>query len=274
MKIMVLIKLKYLFALTLVVLSTMSFSQKNEKRGFQIGGFFGASDYSGDLANNPLDLKRVSVGGGGYFGYYLGDGFQARARVTYQNIKASWEYESLRLFDYRLRPNVYLGAGVFTHNPKADLNGRLVELQPLGTEGQGIEGFDAPYDLKGIVIPFGAGIKYLAYENLMLEFDIGSKKVFTDYLDDVSGQEYVPPSILIQNGQDAVDLGYRADEIGGIPFTDFEDANIRRVNPRNTSRLDDWYYLFSVGGSYYFRPGYGNELRKNRKGVPNKYSRY
>ncbi len=277
-----------------------SFSQVEEKRGYQIGGFFGASDYSGDLANNPLDFKTMSIGGGGYYGYYLGDGFQIRGRFTYQKIKGndedqrstaarnlsfesnvlevaailSWEYESMALFEYRLRPNLYIGSGFYRFNPKAELNGQLIELQPLGTEGQGIPGFDSAYRLTDIVVPFGGGVKYLAQDNIMLELDISSKKVFTDYLDDVSGQEYVAPSILIQNGQNAVDLAYRADEIGGRPYIDFEDPAVRATNPRNISRKHDWYYLFSIGGSYYFRPGAGNEIKRNRKGVPNRYSRY
>lgn len=292
--------LKYTLLFLIIIVGSNSYTQTNSKRGFQIGGFFGGSDYSGDLANNPLDFKRASIGGGAYYGYYLGSGFQIRGRFTQQKIRGddadqnstaarnlsfesnitefagilSWEYESISLFNYRLRPNIYAGAGAFKFNPKAELDGRLVELQPLGTEGQGISGFDEPYELTQFVIPFGFGIKYLAQENIMLEVDLSSKKVFTDYLDDVSGQEYVAPSILIQNGQDAVDLGYRADEIGGIPFSNFEDPNVRALNPRNISRLDDWYYLFSVGASYYFRPGAGSEIKKNRKGVPNKYSRY
>ena len=292
--------IKFLVLGLVVLASINGQAQVEEKRGYQIGGFFGASDYSGDLANNPIDLKRMGAGGGVFGGYYLGDGFQVRGRFTYQHIKAhdqdqnstenrnlsfesdilefvgilSWEYENYLISDGRLRPNLYAGVGMFKHNPKADVNGQLVELQPLGTEGQGIPGYGSPYRLTDLVVPFGGGLKYLAADNLMLELDLSSKKVFTDYLDDVSGQEYVPPSILIENGQVAIDAAYKADEIGGRPYSDFEDPMVRANNPRNQSRMHDWYYMFSVGGSYYFRPGRGSEIKKNRKGVPNKYERY
>jgi hypothetical protein len=87
--------------------------------------------------------------------------------------------------NYLKRPDFvpYLFAGVagFYSNPKGKYtDGDYKELQPLNTEGKN-------YSRAQISIPFGAGIRYRINRNLDASFEIGLRKTFTGYLDDVSG---------------------------------------------------------------------------------------
>ena len=93
-------------------------------------------------------------------------------------------------------PYAFIGVAGFYHNPKArfssdeaDLYGsntNWVALQPLGTEGQGIDG-KKRYSLLQIAIPFGLGVRYKLTDHIDISFEVGMRQTFTDYLDDVSG---------------------------------------------------------------------------------------
>ena len=78
-------------------------------------------------------------------------------------------------------------------NPKGKSGGEWVELQPLGTEGQGtilkdINGeVEKYYSRNQIVIPFGIGLKMNISHHLSFSLEYGMRKTFTDYFDDVSG---------------------------------------------------------------------------------------
>lgn len=93
----------------------------------------------------------------------------------------------------KFRPYGILGVGVFKFNPKGeyiDQNGvaRLVPLQPLRTEGQGMPGYPdrKPYNLTQINIPYGVGIRYYFNQSVSAAIEVVTRKTFTDYLDDVS----------------------------------------------------------------------------------------
>ncbi|TFZ65995.1 hypothetical protein E4631_12925 [Hymenobacter sp. UV11] len=87
--------------------------------------------------------------------------------------------------NYLKRPDFvpYLFGGVagFHHSPQGkDQNGNYVDLQPLKTEG-------VDYSKFQFSLPFGAGVRYRINRNLDAAFEIGFRKTFTGYLDDVSG---------------------------------------------------------------------------------------
>lgn len=107
-------------------------------------------------------------------------------------------------------PYAFAGVAVFAHNPKAELNGSFIALQPLGTEGQyasnrtnSIDGeaYPDPYSKIQIAIPFGLGVKYKLDKNWDLGFEIGWRKTFTDYLDDVSTDYANPADLTEPNAQ-------------------------------------------------------------------------
>jgi hypothetical protein len=74
-------------------------------------------------------------------------------------------------------PYIFGGASFFMFNPQ--VNGE--ELAPLKLEGQ-----DQPYQLQGLAIPFGLGVKYSVSQSVGLSFEWGMRKTFTDYIDDIS----------------------------------------------------------------------------------------
>lgn len=86
-----------------------------------------------------------------------------------------------------LSPYVGAGIGFFQFNPKAIYNGQEVELQPLGTEGQGLPGYASKYRLVELAIPVNMGLKvYFPSRRVALALDFAYNHTFTDYIDDVS----------------------------------------------------------------------------------------
>jgi len=81
-------------------------------------------------------------------------------------------------------PYVFGGVAGFYHSPKANnQSGTAVDLQSLKTEG-------VSYSKLQFSIPLGVGIRYRINRSLDASFEIGFRKTFTGYLDDVS-QNYV-----------------------------------------------------------------------------------
>lgn len=117
----------------------------------------------------------------------------------------------------RWTPFAFAGLAIFHHNPQAkDVNGEWVELQPLGTEGQyadlpetaanyGVK----PYKKIQMAIPFGFGARFRFNEVLDIAGEFSFRYLFTDYIDDVSGN-YVDLHLLSEEAQR---MSYRSDEV-------------------------------------------------------------
>lgn len=107
-----------------------------------------------------------------------------------------------RSYDRRPQFGAYVFAGVAltAHNPKAldSLNGDWIKLQPLGTEGQGNEGYAKPYSLVQFAIPVGIGVRYKINSRFDISAELGFRKTFTDYLDDAHGN-YADPALFADN---------------------------------------------------------------------------
>ena len=92
------------------------------------------------------------------------------------------------------------GGGVF-FNPKAKyLNGKWYSLQPMGTEGQGVISGTRKYTRITGLILVGGGVRLALNRYWGIGFEIGMRKTFSDYMDDVS-REYATQT-LIANGAD------------------------------------------------------------------------
>ncbi|MDF2380274.1 hypothetical protein JMG10_02260 [Nostoc ellipsosporum NOK] len=88
----------------------------------------------------------------------------------------------------KLRPYGVIGIGAFKFNPKAQLDGQWIELHPLRLEGQGMAEYPdrKPYSLIQMEIPMGLGFKYYIKDNMYVGLEVLHRKLFTDYVDDVS----------------------------------------------------------------------------------------
>jgi hypothetical protein len=87
---------------------------------------------------------------------------------------------------YELYTYAFIGAGVFHMDPKTEFKGTSIRLQPLGTEGQGLVASRSKYSLFQFCIPVGIGFKYTLDRQWGIGLELGLRKTFTDYIDDVS----------------------------------------------------------------------------------------
>jgi len=144
----------------------------------------------------------------------------------------------------RMVPFLFAGLAVYTHDPEAqDRLGNWQPLQPLGTEGQGwFEGVEN-YLNWGVAVPYGIGIKGTLGEAMSLQLEWGARKVWTDYLDDVS-TVYMNPSLLREaRGQTAVEFADRAEDRELAVGQSI--AGLQRGDPGRNDRYG--YFLVSLG---------------------------
>ena len=146
------------------------------------------------------------------------------------------------------------GVGVIKFNPQAEYNGVWHDLQPLGTEGQGINPGEGgllvikKYSLTELVLPIGIGLSYEANNGITIGFEFGWRKTFTDYLDDVSGNYADNRKIEAQHGIIAAKLANRTQEITNNPaILNNYTTGSKRGNPN----VKDSYFfsLLSIGYS-------------------------
>jgi len=103
----------------------------------------------------------------------------------------------------RLRPYGVIGLGAYHFDPQGSYHNPItgetdwVDLRPLHTEGQGFPEYPdrKEYSLTQLNIPMGVGIKYFFSEDLNVSFEIIHRKLFTDYVDDVS-TKFVDPALF------------------------------------------------------------------------------
>ena len=88
----------------------------------------------------------------------------------------------------RWTPYIYAGIGGFYFNPQAKYDGEWVNLQELGTEGQGLPEYPdrKKYSKIAVCFPLGGGFRVLTYNNWVVGFEMAARLTTTDYIDDVS----------------------------------------------------------------------------------------
>ncbi|KAA9331538.1 outer membrane beta-barrel protein [Hymenobacter busanensis] len=151
-------------------------------------------------------------------------------------------------------PYIFAGIAGFHHNPKGlvgndgptDIQGDYIALQPLGTEGQRLTGDQ--YGLWQFSIPFGGGVRYKLNKSFDLGLEIGWRKTFTDYIDDVSTNYVNNPADLSAGA--ARYFGY--DITKGLDGT-YSEAN-QAGGQRGKSNEDDWYIVTGLSVNYILAP--------------------
>jgi len=131
-------------------------------------------------------------------------------------------------------PYVFGGLAYFRMNPMGEINGKWVELQPLGTEGQFITSSGKGYRRGQIAIPIGIGFKLNMGKRIALGLEYGIRKLFTDYLDDVS-TVYADEALLEKySGPAAVTMADRS-----LLAVGPDDSNVGMT--RGNSSTKDYY---------------------------------
>ncbi|HNL83497.1 MAG TPA: hypothetical protein PKG56_08895, partial [Chitinophagaceae bacterium] len=156
------------------------------------------------------------------------------------------EYDILNNFDnYAYTPYIFIGPGIFGFNPTTvDRFGNKVNLREWGTEGQGLAAYPnrKPYSRTQFNIGFGGGIRVDLSESLQIGTEIFIRKTFTDYIDDVSINSYVDPSLFVLQGNPYSQyVAFRGDEVGKSFST-----TMPRGNPKNK----DLFYSFQLKLTY------------------------
>lgn len=175
------------------------------------------------------------------------------SRIT--EISAIAEFYPVFLFinwlardDYppRVSPYLMAGVGYFSFNPQTILNGKLVDLQPLRTEGQGFAEYPdrKPYKLQQINFPVGVGFKYDVSPMINLRAEFLYRVLTTDYLDDLS-TKYVDPAIFAKyftgtQLNNAIELSDRRSRTNPMYPVNPDGGQIRG-NPKN----NDAYFTFN-----------------------------
>ncbi len=135
---------------------------------------------------------------------------------------------------------IFAGVNYFRMRPEGTLDNIMVELQPLGTEGQeSSQNSDKRYNLNQISIPVGLGIKFNLGPRIACSFEYGLRKTFTDYLDDVSGTYVDPVTLALENGPIAAQMANKN-----------ADAIVLDGQQRGNPGTKDWYVFAGAILSY------------------------
>jgi len=259
------------FILFTVLTSSSLFAQKAYKHNAwsrsEFGVMMGGSYYLGDL--NQQHLANTNLAGQAFYRYNIHSRVAFRANLTIGKINASdatasnayyvnrnlsfqtkiyelgtgveFTYLPFEIGNKRYRGTAYLLAelAVARINPTTEWNGEQVELQPLGTEGQGTSLSDrSKYKRTQLAIPLGIGCRFTLTENIGLNLEYGLRFLFTDYIDDVGTYRYVDPIALqAANGPMAAALSNRS-----------LDQN--QFGQRGNPSIRDWYAFFGAGISF------------------------
>jgi hypothetical protein len=226
----------------------------------------GVSNYQGDLLPIVFTFKQSQPAFNANVKYQLSDHFYLRGGISAGSIRADdkknrdylqprnlnfksniaemnigLEYDVFNVEKICFTPYFFSGIGVFHYNPYTYNNaGERIYLKPLSTEGQGLSEYPArkPYQLTQACVPLVAGLKYAPCINLQISYEFGFRKLFTDYLDDVS-ESYVAEEVLLHSrGPRAVEISYRGDELAGGNSA-YPTSSTQRGNKKEM----DWYYF-------------------------------
>ena len=192
----------------------------------EFGANLGFSSFLGDLGGSDLDgrplfwdidpavtrpalgvvfrqeiIPRAAFRFNGYFSMLKGDDaltqneFRNYRNLTFRSpiaeVSGMIELSMNRFTGFnkkRWTPYIYAGIGGFYFNPQAKYDGEWINLQAVGTEGQGLPEYPdrQKYSKIAICFPIGGGFRLLTYNNWVMGFEMAARFTTTDYIDDVS----------------------------------------------------------------------------------------
>jgi hypothetical protein len=271
---------KYVLSL---LLSTFVVGAILHAQSTEVGLFGGTSFYSGDITPSELGFyfNEINPAFGVFARFNVHKTTAIRVGITqarvsgddansaYPNRMLSFrtnitefaltgEFSPVQIGGLRAKvvvaPYIFGGAAIYRFNPQTLYDNNWVDLQPLGTEGQGLAGYEAPYRLTQVALPFGAGVKFNFKEAWSLGFEFGPRKIFHDNLDDITGAEVNYLDVLTGNGTVAASLSNPS-------IKEPQDVTYRRGGDFN-----DWYYVF--GATLSFRLKGSDRLSGRNIGCP------
>jgi len=242
--------MRNIFVLSFFCLLAFSASSQN----FHFAARFGMSSYQGDLKKNSFSVSQPGLMGSLGARYDLSERITARSYISYGRLRAddkkgseemklrnlnfksnllefelSAQYNLFSLNERWWSPYVFAGIGLYHFKPYTEVDGEdKTFLKPLSTEGQGFLAGVKEYKLTQFNIPLGIGAQYALNEDMRVGLELGYRKTFNDYIDDVSTNYVDQTALLNARGQTAVDYAWRGDEVGSGPYP---AAGVSRGNP-------------------------------------------
>ena len=253
-----------------LLLIGLLFTLPTHSQSFFGSAFMAGSNYQGEIQELSFTFRgmRLAGGFGGHFmirehlwfstELMVGrlSGNDADIRINSNNIARNLSFETgLQELNMLLRlnllrgvkqpfvPYVTGGGAVFRIDPYAfDAAGEKHHLYPLSTEGQGLAAYPERKVLSrvNLSIPLGAGLECRLTRTVRVDFEMLTRKSFTDHIDDVSSTYPDEALLLAAKGPKAVELSYRGDERPG--GSSVFPSGTQRGNPNRK----DWYHSFNV----------------------------
>lgn len=241
-----------------------------EAQSLELGVFGGISNYFGDLQQSNFEIETIHPAVGVFTRYnisnslavklHLYKGMISGADANYQELmpvrERNLSFQS-EIYEAGLQgeftfvsfgeggkklaaPYIFGGLSLFYFNPQAEYQGQWIDLQPLGTEGQGIsETAPKKYDRVQFSIPIGIGFNVRVAPKMNIGFEFGFRKTFTDHLDDVSGA-YPDIELLSESNPMGAALSFRSPEL--VDYTMPNPEGELRGSPENK----DTYFFGGV----------------------------
>lgn len=257
-------------AILLLALPVTGQAQFVDSGPFEVGMFGGVSTYNGDLQEMQFTYKQSHLAFGLFLAKEIHKGFGLELGVNFGKLSgadslASDSSRRIRNLDFqsnildvhllitynflhnlntRIKPYAFVGVAVYHFDPYTyytpDSIPQKYYLQPLHTEGQGINGYPdrKPYSLTQFSIPFGVGVKYALSRTVNIGAVISMRKTFNDYIDDVS-RTYVDYNTLHSIQAASTELAFRSDELPGHE----NDPYPADGSQRGGSDYNDFYFF-------------------------------
>ena len=264
----------FVFTLLVFAVAPGRVNAQLQMRGWEVGPWAGAAFYLGDL-NTDFRFNRPGIAGGVMGRYNFNHRLAARGSVNYGRVMATDAdskntFERLRNLNFRSQvidlsaqfefnflpyyhgspeyfftPYGFIGASLFSYTPKGTApGGQLVNLRPLGTEGQ--IGRDR-YGPVSTALNYGIGIRWDLTYALSMDAHLGIRNTATDYLDDVSTVYPDQAELAARYGNIA---SYLSDPSITPPGT---DRVVRQEgDQRGDANTNDRYLFLGLGINYYF----------------------
>jgi hypothetical protein len=176
-----------------------------------------------------------------------------------------------KIATYQIQPFLSAGLGIYSFKPQGSVYDALFDdivwydLQPLSTEGQGFAEYPdrQPYKLTQFNLQYGGGFNYNLSQYYYCAIGINGRKLFTDYLDDVSST-YANVTVYDRyfTDQELAELAklFSNKSVLTEPFTPFREGEIRG----NNKKFDGYFTIYAKVG---FRIG----ARKSNEAEHYKY---
>lgn len=239
------------------------------QHGWEVGGGVGVAYYFGDL-NTNFRLNKPGLSGTAFARYDFNPRINVKLGLGYGHISAddadsenifeknrnlnfhSNIYEFTSQFEFNFfkyihgsrdefyTPYLFGGFTVFNFNPQTELDGTTYNLREYGTEGQ-FSGEE--YYTTTLAATYGIGFKVDLNFEWSLNLEISARKLFMDYIDDVS-TVYADPGDL---------EGLRGPIAPLLADRSLRDVNIGLPgHQRGDSHGNDTYVMTNLSLVYYF----------------------